>query len=261
MPIIAELTGLWRRSLLSWPDGRRDTTTRVHWMQGPGLYADLRQPAERPDFRQVQCVRQLAPEHIEWLACQEGFAGELTHDGRHFEWRRDIDFQPSSARPDAGSLRLEGDFMIEEGRDVAYVEHWQRVSRPTEPVGALGLRDRESNRPAILVRLGSLFMFARARRASVSPGRTLLECVRAERRTEVAQELVDCEISFGRIESGTWRIEHSSLPFRERVSLNPCLTGKDPGLSVDDVGAGGESLVRSRIIERAEGSVPRIIGP
>ena len=49
-PSLETMPGLWRRSLIAWPDGRRDTTSFVNWLQGPGLYLDLRQPEGRPDF-------------------------------------------------------------------------------------------------------------------------------------------------------------------------------------------------------------------
>jgi hypothetical protein len=42
------LTGLWRRSLIIWPDGRRDETTDVAWLQGERASIDLRQPAGLP---------------------------------------------------------------------------------------------------------------------------------------------------------------------------------------------------------------------
>jgi hypothetical protein len=49
---VADLTGLWRRSLLVWPDGRRDTTTQVLWLQGLCAFGDLRQPQPQTDFSQ-----------------------------------------------------------------------------------------------------------------------------------------------------------------------------------------------------------------
>ena len=46
MPV-EKLRGLWTRSLIAWPDGKRDVTTQVAWLQGTGLFADLRQPPAR----------------------------------------------------------------------------------------------------------------------------------------------------------------------------------------------------------------------
>jgi hypothetical protein len=59
---------------MTWPNGRRDTTTWVNWLQGPSFYVDLRQPSGRPDFREATSLDQLSRPQIEWLATQEGFA-------------------------------------------------------------------------------------------------------------------------------------------------------------------------------------------
>jgi len=48
-PKIQDLQGLWRRSLIAWPNGV-DDTTEVRWLQGTEVYVDLRQPAGLPDF-------------------------------------------------------------------------------------------------------------------------------------------------------------------------------------------------------------------
>src|SRR5580765_2420592 len=101
---VGKLGGLWRRSLIARADGTRDTDTWVRWLQGPGGYIDLRQPAGRPDFTGVRCLRDLTMTQLDWLAAQDGFAGQLlVHDGV-FEWRRDIDFQPPGPTPDRGWL-------------------------------------------------------------------------------------------------------------------------------------------------------------
>jgi hypothetical protein len=77
IPELTALRGLWTRSLIAWPDGRRDTTTSVRWLQGPEIYIDLRQPANRPDFSGVgalRCANRMA-----------GHAGRLrrpAHQGR-----------------------------------------------------------------------------------------------------------------------------------------------------------------------------------
>ena len=255
MPRIAELTSLWRRTLIAWPDGRRDTTTAVRWLQGPQLYVDLRQPADRPSFARVHGLRDLTREQLEWLARQEGFAGELTCDGRYFEWRRDIDFQPPAPLPDSGSLRFEGELMIEEGRDLPYIEHWRREVQPMDPVGALRLRERESERTAILVRVGTRFMYARARQAPLPQGGRLLERVHAAASIGAAQDFVDCEISFGSIGAGVWRIEHSSLPFREGAMMTPLWIGSEPmRVRIEAVAADGGSLLGDWDVERAEGA-------
>ena len=91
-PDIGELHGLWTRSLIAWPDGTRDTTTQVRWLQGHSAYSDLRQPVPIPDFSHVNGLAALTTEDCLHLATQEGFVGHFTFDGAFFEWARDIDY-------------------------------------------------------------------------------------------------------------------------------------------------------------------------
>jgi hypothetical protein len=104
VPQMADLRGLWRRSLISWPDSTLDTTTSVRWLQGTCAYVDLRQPAALGDFSGRRGLADLTMDDCSRLAEQQGFAGRLTFDGTHFEWSRSIDFQPKALHVDAGSL-------------------------------------------------------------------------------------------------------------------------------------------------------------
>jgi hypothetical protein len=203
---VADLKGLWRRSLVMWPDGRRDTSTQVRWLQGSRAFGDLRQPAAMSDFSRQDCAR---------LAQQQGFAGHLTFDGKHFEWVRMIDFQPQGEFPDAGSLRWENDVLIEEGRDVEYLEHWHRESIASpQPAAAFRLRDNSRGITALLVRVGEFYIFARDRTCAPSPHKTLGECVAAAPTVAAARALVDCEISFCKTAADGVRVAASTLPFR-----------------------------------------------
>src|ERR1700678_2492369 len=107
MTAVSELKGVWRRSMIAWPNGTRDTTTRVCWMQGVRAFVDLRQPRLTADFSQTRGLDDLSMEHCGWLAGQRGFAGRLSFDGAYFEWVRSIDFQPTRLTADAGSLEWE----------------------------------------------------------------------------------------------------------------------------------------------------------
>lgn len=224
-PSLESLPGLWSRSLIAWPDGRRDTTTWVNWFQGPGLYLDLRQPEARPDFSGVAALSDFTPAQMEWLARQEGFAGELVHEDGYFEWRRDIDFQPQAVYSDMGKLWVEGEVMIEEGKDIPYIEHWHREPVGAEPCWGARLRDRETGRKGALVRMGSLFMFARERGHDLPPGLSLAECVADAEDLGTAQDFLDCEISQGAVTSAGWIVQRSSLPFREGKPLAPVIGG------------------------------------
>ena len=76
----------------------------------------------------------------------------------------------------------------------------------------------EDGRTAILVRAGELFMFGRARRPGLAlTAPTLGACVEGTADLQTAQALVDCELSLG--EAANWRINRSSLPFREGAVL------------------------------------------
>jgi hypothetical protein len=213
---VAGLQGLWRRSLITWPRrGASDTTTSVRWLQGPRAYIDLRQPAPMPDFSHARTLEDLTYDDCACLARQEGFAGDLSFDGMHFEWLREIDFQPRSPSADAGSLRWQGDVLIETGRDADYVEHWHRdPSIPTTPADIVVQGAGHKTR-ATMLRVGPYFMFARARATSLEKGYgSLAEYVAAAPDLAHARELIDCEISFGQVDESGPRITASTLPYR-----------------------------------------------
>ncbi len=215
MPSVADLRGLWHRSLLVLPDGGRDTATQVRWMQGQCLFADLRQPSPIADFSAVRSLADLSQDHCRWLAGQQGFAGHFTFDGRHFEWMRSIDFQPKSPRADAGSLHWEAGVLVERGRDIDYREHWHRdCAASLEPSAAVALQDTHVGTRAILLRVGDAFMFARDRARPLPPRSTLSECVAAAPTLQEAAAMLDCEISFGAAARDGFRITASTLPFR-----------------------------------------------
>jgi hypothetical protein len=209
---VMDLQGLWRRSLIAWPGRPSDTTTSVRWLQGPRAYVDLRQPTPLRDFSHVRSREDLTLEDCEWLAHQEGFAGHLGFDGRHFEWIREIDFQPPSPTADAGSLHWDGDVLIETGRDADYVEHWHReTSVARTPASLTDFRHPRS----VLLRVGPNFMYARDRATPLDKGfRTLTEYIKAAPDLHHARDLIDCEISFGTIEESIQRITASTLPYR-----------------------------------------------
>jgi len=240
-PSLADLKGLWRRSLIVRPDGSRDTTTWVRWLQGARRYIDLRQSASM--LPRAGSLAELSREDCLLLAGQEGFAGELTMRGGSFEWRRDIDFQPSCGVPDAGSLTYEGDALIERGRDVPYLEHWHRDSRAASPSLALELRcEAATSIRALLVRVGECFMFARGRAQPLPPARSLRELI-AQSSLEAARAYLDCEISYGEVRPGSpWRIVRSSLPWRVGDELGPSIEPRS--VELRERTAHGTPLVR-----------------
>lgn len=253
MPGVAELRGLWRRSLIAWPDGMRDTTTNVHWLQGLSAYIDLRQPALAPDFSHARALADLSLEDCAWLATQEGFSGQFGFDGAYFEWARTIDFQPKPLYSDAGSLWWEGNVLIEKGRDISYIEHWHRDEEAaTYPVAAVTLRERHKNTPGAFLRVGRNFMLARDRAVIPPAQQTLSECVAAAPTLRHAQALVDCEISFGVVGLEEFRITASTLPYRIGDILNQQLG--DGTLTTNDRDHNGNAITRQWEITGIEGA-------
>jgi hypothetical protein len=254
MPSVADLRGLWQRSLIAWPDGRRDTTTEVRWLQGLRAYADLRQPSPAADFSHVRRRADLSMDDCAWLARQQGFAGNFTFDGRHFEWIRSIDIQPKAARADAGTLEWDGQVLVEKGRDIAYIEHWHRDPLAvTEPCAALVLRETSVGTRSQLLRVGSAFIFARDRAVPLPEHLTLGECVAAAGTVQQAQALLDCEISFGSVALDGFRITASSLPYRIGDFLAQSLTHDT--VSISDRDARGTLVDRRWEIVDGEGDI------
>jgi hypothetical protein len=261
---MADLQGLWQRSLIAWPDGRRDVTTEVRWLQGLCAYADLRRPSPIADFSHVHSRTDLSPDDCAWLARQQGFAGHFQFDGRHFEWARWIDIQPTAVHADAGTLEWDGQVLVERGRDVEYIEHWHRDALAAiEPAAAVVLCEKTVGTRAQLLRVGESFMFARDRAVPLPGHRTLGECVAAAGTVQQARALVDCEISFGIVTPDGFRITASSLPYRIGDVLSQSLT--NDWVSTRDRDARGNPVDRLWDIVGAEGDIgvlrPRGVTP
>jgi len=245
---IKDALGLWERSLIAWPDGRKDTTTFVAWLQGPGLFADLRQPINQPSFEGVACLADLQPRHLDWLTQQEGFAGRFVHAGDAFEWRRIIDFQCPSEAADAGFLAFSDGVLVERGRDIPYIEHWHQTSPRLSPYFAIRMQD-ENGFAGFLVRVGDIFMYARNRSVVLPTGGSLANLARDSSPQE-ARALVDCEISLGRVRDGSWLIGRSTLPFRVKTDLSPKPLPERGAFTVADLASyGGPMLRRWKVVE------------
>lgn len=239
---IKDTLGLWERSLIAWPDGQEDRTTFVAWLQGPTLFADLRQPADRPSFDGVSCLNHLDSQHFEWLSRQEGFAGIFVLSGDAFEWRRAIDFQCPSDAADAGYLSFADGVLIERGRDIPYIEHWHHTSPNLNPHFAIRMRD-ETGLDGFLVRVGEIFMYVRNRAVVLPHGGSLTDLVKTSS-PDAARAMLDCEISLGRVRDGKWLIGRSSLPFRIGTDLAPEGYGDRSSLTIHDVSSAGEPFAR-----------------
>jgi hypothetical protein len=252
-PRIQDLQGLWRRLLITWPNGTRDETTQVRWLQGRSAYMDLRQPALLPAFSGKRGLLDMSMEDCAALARQEGFAGQFRFDGRYFEWTRSIDFQPKPLYSDVGSLWWgDGNVLIEQGRDIEYIEHWHRDDATAIiNAAAVTLRGTDCGTKASLLRVGAMFMFARDRSIVPAPHKTLPECTAEVASIQDARALIDCEISFGEIGAEGFQITASSLPYRVGDLLNP--RESTSHLTLRDLSPSGAAITRRWDILEAEG--------
>lgn len=207
--------GVWVRRLLETPQ-QRDQTTFVRWLQTSMWHADLRIPVDRPGV-DVQTQ----------LAHQQGFCGvtgvEQQRQGEVCTWHRRFDFQPPRADVDAGVMVFETpERVIETGVHASYLEIWERLPDSTGRFIALARLDEAGHdtRERFLV-AGRYAMHVRPRGTAwpqdIQSGQSLLDVI--VRYPDMAQELLDFEISFGTLDAGHWVIERSTLPALQGVRL------------------------------------------
>lgn len=139
-----EFRGGWQRTLYAEPATepyqQADTTTQVVWLQGQYWHADLRLPANGPNFSGINRLEACNRAQLEWLASLTAFSGITQIEGGRSEglykepskglciWHRYQDLCPSLER-DVGLLRWIDDITLEERHPKGlYVEHWQRLS-------------------------------------------------------------------------------------------------------------------------------------
>lgn len=223
-PVPEWLRGLWRRRSIEYPDGRRDATTIVYWLQTESAFADIRIPIDRPDLRTRTGFDALGEADFPALAGQAGFAGWTELDGDLCRWQRVIDYQPPTGVPDEGRLRQQDGVLIEEGVHEPYVEVWEPIGRAHgSPALAGGAKSYRTARD-ILVVWADAFIFARDRSAPLPPAASLATLIgeAGGRREEIVQ-LLNCEISFGvrPTTAGPWEIQLSTFPWREGEAFDP----------------------------------------
>lgn len=147
---LADLPGIWRRSLLVTADGMRDEVSPVYWLQSANLYGDIRlDSGDRSD---------VAP-------AMRGFAGRLGERDGIFRWVRTIASFPLDGPPDDGRLCWQGSVLREDGVHSPYLELWVRVALPVPGDYAAELIDPESGRLGYLLSLGGFRYFGRGGKA------------------------------------------------------------------------------------------------
>jgi hypothetical protein len=214
-----EYLGVWKRTLLRTPD-LEDTTTVVHWLQTSSWHADLRVPAARPACAGKTALEQLSREELLGLATQQGFCGVTRVEGNICRWLRKYDYQPPSGDNDIGRMEFDTpDRVFEYGVERHYFEIWERVP------GSAGLLEFAVTLPqepeslphvpgAFLLATGDCFMIVRPRSARLPQAGNLLKLA-TQATGPGLRDLLDFELSFGRIDGSSGRIFHSSLPWRE----------------------------------------------
>ena len=232
------LIGVWKRLSIE-EGGNRDTTTQVIWIQTSSGFADIRIPASRTAIEPIaryshqddskyvdqnnldDDLTSLNRQQAELLCQQEGFAGITQFTNGLCEWQRALDYTPFTGELDRGTLHWEGDILIEIGPDGAYKEEWQRIATgPTTTMTATnGLRWEKW-----LVTCGDYFIYICDRRQHLPANTTLLDLLHARPDEEIettSQEYLNCEVSLGRIRSGSvaWEIQQSTLPWKEKTRL------------------------------------------
>lgn len=219
--------GVWQRSLLETPQGR-DSESLVFWLQTRHWHADLRIPAQRPDFSGIASLADCSDSQLGWLAAQQGFCGVTQVEGELCSRHRLLDFQPPSGSRDIGRMTLGGECVTETGVEADYLEIWKRLPRSRGGTAALELVVENNDLPrrqTWLFVAGDCFIYVRGRSGPLPPAASLSKLIASPGSSRVQMlDWLDVEISFGhRYGPRPWRIEHSTLPFREGEALTrPC---------------------------------------
>lgn len=218
-PVPAHYLGVWQRRLLESPSAS-DSASRVYWLQTPLWHADLRIPANRPDFGDVSSLPECSAAQLAWLATQQGFVGITQVEDTRCTWQRQADFQPDSGKRDIGHMTFCGDRVIETGAEAEYLEIWQHLPESRGECAALQLENEygtSARHPTWLLWAGAYFVYVRARRHPLPAAGNLSQLIdKSQPSRSQLLDWLDFEISFGRRTGpDAWRIERSTLPFRE----------------------------------------------
>jgi hypothetical protein len=212
--------GLWQRTLYAEPaDGEAqfvDRDTQVFWLQAGDWHADLRVPADRPDFSGVGAIGDCSREQLLWLARQTAFAGITRVEGRFCTWHRLVDLSPGLEK-DVGVMRfLDDDTLEERHAEGRYREVWSRTTRTVQPEPVT--RFDRAGLPRWL-ETGDYAMAISPRR-QIEPAHDLL----ADPATLTGPALTEraaLEIGFAQRSIDGWRISLSTLPWREGYRIDP----------------------------------------
>ena len=211
------MRGVWTREWIE-RRGVRSNTFAVHYLQTPGVFADVRFPRERPAFPKATGFADLSDADLLLLARQRGFTGQVTAVGDTIAWQHEIDFQPPDGDADIGRVESAGPGrMFEHALDSSYVESWASTASGDDAF--LVVRVERAGRLAqLLVVVGDHFLFVRNRAADLAAAASLEALFRDSHATRADMiRHLDCEFSAGRVRGGAlpWEVQASTLPWRE----------------------------------------------
>lgn len=214
-----ELTGLWRREVITTPQGYRDETTRVLWLQTRSWYADIRVKADRPKREGAMGFADYSDAELIQMAAVQGFAGELTAAGNVCLWRRDLDYQPPNDSVDEATFAVRDDVMIEDGIHSEYQEIWRHQPSSATPLAAYRLAGETKG---LLVIAGEYFLEIRDRAAPLPHGDSLTAYVTealAAGGRDAAIAALSMRICHGRVAGASRQVTLSSYPWLEGQDL------------------------------------------
>ncbi|MFG2525153.1 hypothetical protein [Streptomyces sp. NPDC048527] len=253
-PMLELKSGVWE-SVEAPHDATETGPVRGTLIQGPTLFVLLRQPDAARRLYSTEGLATLPhPEHLV-LSRQEGLAGAVRRRGDGFAWDPWTAFQPQPREPRNAFLHYEQGCMVRTlaGPGVRQ-EFWDLVEQGEGAAAGARLLDHEDRCAGLIVRCGSWFGYARGRTRSLPGNAPLSERMDADGSAGDAADLLDCEVSVGRVHGGIWVIEHSTLPQRKGAVLRPRFDDVTGGLTVSDhSGPGGRRKQRQWHLRFLEG--------
>jgi hypothetical protein len=230
-PVPARYRGIWARTLLETPEVCDDTTF-VRWLQLGRWHADLRIPLVARAGLGACSGSPYSESQQALLTRQQGFCGvtqvETDAQGEVCSWHRLVDYQPPTGSPDVGRMVFETpDRVIETGVHGIYQEVWQRLPDSTGRFIALAEPERADGQASAHLFLAGQYVM----RVRPAP----------------ATQRAEFEISFGALDAGQWRIEHSTRPELEGQST--ALAIQRTGLNRARVDAAWLGTLPWRILE------------
>ena len=210
--------GLWQRTLYAEPAQGEpehiDDDTQVFWLQAGDWHADLRVPANRPDFAGIDSLDECSRDQLQWLAGQTAFAGITRVQGPFCTWHRLVDLSPGLEK-DIGVMRFIDDDTLEECHPSGiYREVWRRMSVGERPEPIV---ERDASGLPRWLQYGDHAM-------AIDAGSTVehepdLFAHPSELSTAALKARMAVNIRYVRRRGATWEVRLSTRPWQEKRPL------------------------------------------